>query len=247
MKMGFKKLFSILLVVSLLAACSGTTTDDATDEGAEEVTSCAYTVEGITDYLNENEDMQAVGNPIAIIPIDHINGPREEHDLYAMVDFKYTQGGAVSFIKYQVTYVSCTCRAANMNFWQTAYIELTLPESKAREDVQIRYLSYDLDSTKHYNAGFWGDSGTVEPIPETDVTYKMIKEQDIAYFQGKDFAYLDTLTEMNDIALEDCQAGEGREDYTLDTFTGASVSTNNIVRMINAIIDYHMTDTYFTE
>ena len=49
---------------------------------------------------------------------------------------------------------------------------------------------------------------------------------------------------MEDIKLEDYQAN-GREAFKLDTFTGSSVSTNNIIRMLNAIMTYHLEDEYF--
>ena len=37
-----------------------------------------------------------------------------------------------------------------------------------------------------------------------------------------------------------------RESLTLDTFTGSSVSSNNIIRMLNALMEYHGTDEYFS-
>ena len=58
---------------------------------------------------------------------------------------------------------------------------------------------------------------------------------------------VNTLNEVTDIDLADYQAGEGRSAYTLDGFTGATVSTNNIIRMLHAIGQYHGTDAYFGE
>ena len=74
----------------------------------------------------------------------------------------------------------------------------------------------------------------------------MFKEEYIPFFIDKDYAYIKTLSTVDDIDAADYSAGEGRESLTLDTFTGSSVSTNNIIRMLNALMEYHGTDEYFT-
>ena len=53
------------------------------------------------------------------------------------------------------------------------------------------------------------------------------------------------IRDRDDIDPADYSAGEGREGLTLDTFTGSSVSTNNIIRMLNALFQYHASDEYF--
>ncbi len=59
----------------------------------------------------------SMANVVAVVPISHINGPREETDFYAFVNFKYK---ARNYIKYQITYyLSCTCRSADVNYWMT--------------------------------------------------------------------------------------------------------------------------------
>ena len=65
------------------------------------------------------------------------------------------------------------------------------------------------------------------------------------FFKGKTYDYISTLSVQDDIDPADYSAGEGREGLTLDTFTGSSVSTNNIIRMLNALFQYHATDEYF--
>lgn len=206
------------------------------------VCSAEVDLDTINEYLNTSADMGegTVANAVAIIPIDHINGPREEHSFYAFVNFKYV---ARSYIKYQITYLSCTCRSADVNYWMTAYVEMTLPESGKIEDAKIRTLSFDQDAEGHYLAGFWGDSN---PTP-AGATYEMFKEEYIPFFVGKDYSYISTLSTVDDIAAADYSAGEGREALTLDTFTGSSVSTNNIIRMLNALFEYHGTDDYFAK
>ena len=118
-------------------------------------------------------------NQVAVIPFSHIDGPQEEDLFYAFVPFKYV---ARSYIKYQVTFISCTCRSADVNVWSTAYIELTLPESGKIADSAIRTLSFDADSTGHYLGGFWGDSNPPPTAP--DATYEKVKAEMIPYYAG---------------------------------------------------------------
>lgn len=250
---SIKKAFCSLLALALLAGCSTSTTatDNATVTETTEPTSTATTgcsttgeldLDAINEYLNTSADLGegTIGNAVAIIPIDHVNGPREESAFYAFVNFKYE---ARNYIKYQVTYLSCTCRSADVNYWMTAYVELTLPDSKDINDAEVRYLSFDRDSQDKYTAGFWGDSN---PTP-AGATYEDFKEQYIPFFIDKNYGYLQNLSVMEDIDPADYTAGEGREGYTIDTFSGSSVSANNIIRMLNALFEYHATDDYFTQ
>ena len=215
----------------------------ATEEGSS---ACgidgSLDLDAINAFLNTSADMGegSIANADAIIPNNHINGPRDEHDFYAFVNFKYK---ARNYIKYQITYLSCTCRSADVNYWMTAYVELTLPDSGNIEDSKIRTLSFDYDAEGHYLAGFWGDSN---PTPAGN-TYEEFKEQYIPFFVGKDYAYIKTLDVVEDIDPALYAEGEGRENLTLDTFTGSSVSTNNIIRMLNALYEYHATDSYFNK
>ena len=61
-------------------------------------------LDAINEFLNTSADMGegSIANAVAIIPINHINGPRDEHDFYAFVNFKYK---ARNYIKYQITYL----------------------------------------------------------------------------------------------------------------------------------------------
>ncbi|MBR7064147.1 MAG: FMN-binding protein, partial [Treponema sp.] len=156
------------------------------------------TLESINKYLNESADMGAgsIANVVAVIPVKHINGPREEHDFYAFVNFKYKSR---NFVKYQVTYLSCTCRSAEVNYWSTAYVEMTLPKSGNVEESVIKYMSFDKDSEGHYLAGFWGDSS---PTP-AGKTYEDFKREYIPFFINKDYKYLKSLSTSDDIAPED--------------------------------------------
>jgi len=237
-----KKRYSFLSVLMaaflMFSGCASTSAEPSaqTPEPAEEIT-----LEQVNDYLNDSSGLGegGIGNVVAIIPHEHIDGPKNETPFYAFVTFKYK---ARDYIKYQVSYLSCTCREASVNMWQTMYVELSLPASKNPAEAQVKYISFDKDSTGHYTGGHWGDS---DPIPSGQ-TYEMFKTQYIPFFVKKDAAYLNELSVVDDINLTDYQAGDGRGELTLDAFSGASVSTNNIIRILNAIMDYHATDSYFT-
>ncbi len=216
-------------------------TEEASEtEGANEQVTALKDVAAVNKFLNESAALGegSKANPVAVIPINHIDGPGGEDLFYAFVNFKYV---ARDYIKYQITYVSCTCREASVNYWQTAYVEMTLPESGNIEDAVYQTISFDKDTGDHYTAGHWGDS---DPIPN-GTTYEDIKTEYIPYFIDKTVGEVNGLSTMKDIDLADYQDGEGRGEYTLDGFSGASVSTNNIIRMLLAIGQYHGTDAYF--
>ena len=198
------------------------------------------TLEDVNRFLNESAKLGANGkaNEVAVIPINHIDGPQEEDLFYAFVTFKYEMR---NYIKYQVNFISCTCRSAEVNYWTTAYVELSKPESGKLDDAEIRKLTFNLDGSGNYAAGFWGDSN---PIPSGQ-TLEMINTEYRPYYVGKTYAQIKDLNTIADIKLEDYQAGEGRGEYKLDTWTGATVSTNNILRMLQALMKHHGTDPHF--
>jgi len=194
----------------------------------------------VNDFLNGSAKLGegSKANQVAVIPFSHIDGPKEEDLFYAFVPFKYV---ARSYIKYQVTFISCTCRSADVNVWSTAYVELTLPSSGKIEDAAIRTLSFDADSTEHYLGGFWGDSNPPPTAPSA--TYEKVKTEMIPYYIGKTYGQLMGYSTIADFA--DYAEGEGRADLTIDAFTGATVSSNNILRIVQALFAYHATDSFF--
>lgn len=243
-----KKVLSLIItgmLVFSLVGCSGTQTDDAEVEetGGEEVVSESgkeVSLEDVNEFLNTSADLgsSAVGNHVEVIPYKHIDGGKTESDLYAFVSFQYE---GRDFIKYQVSYVSCTCRSAAVNYWQTAYLELSLPDSKNPEDVVLRNISFDEDPSGEYLGGLWADSS---PTP-TGVTYETFKEEFLPFFEGKENTYIKELSTIDDINLDDYKDGEGRENLEVDTFTGSSVSADNIIRITNAVMDYHAKNEFF--
>ena len=76
----------------------------------------------VNSFLNGSAKLGegSKANQVAVIPFNHIDGPKEEDLFYAFVPFKYV---ARNYIKYQVTFISCTCRSADVNLWSTAYVE----------------------------------------------------------------------------------------------------------------------------
>ena len=194
----------------------------------------------VNSFLNTTAKLGegSKANQVAVIPFSHIDGPKEEDLFYAFVPFKYV---ARSYVKYQVTFISCTCRSADVNVWSTAYVELTLPSSGKIEDAAIRTLSFDADSTEHYLGGFWGHSNPPPTAP--NATYEKVKAEMIPYYIGKTYGQLMGYSTIADFA--DYAEGEGRADLTIDAFTGATVSSNNILRIVQALFAYHATDSFF--
>lgn len=221
-------------------------------------------LDAINEYLENDPhwaNMNNNGNKMTLIPFTHINGPKAEWNFFAFVNFEYN---ATTYYKYQVTYLSCTCRSAEVNYWQTAYVELSCPISGERDDVKLLTLSFEKDGRNgsgHYNAGFWGDSGTNgETIPGSkDVTYEDIRDGFIPFLVGKTYkelssydgfkvttngttvTYDDTVFGIDPNEFAEDMAGvelDGKQ-VTLDYFNGASVSTNNIIRMLIPLMEYH--------
>ena len=65
--------------------------------------------------------------------------------------------------------MSCTCRTSDVNYWQTAYVELTTPTDP--EKAKLRMLSFDADGTGVYTAGFWGNSSPITSGGQIVTTY----------------------------------------------------------------------------
>lgn len=233
MKSLYKGTLLLLGALLVFSGCQGQQAPETTP---------SVDLQAVNEFLNTSAGLGpgTIGNEVRIVPHAHIDGPRNETDFYAFVTFKYKSR---DFIKYQVTYLSCTCRPAPLNVWQTMYVEMTLPDSKDPKDTEIKFISFDEESTEHYTGGFWGDS---DPMPNGQ-TYDLFAEQYIPYFEGKTAEYVESLSVVEDIAAADYQSGEGREDYTIDTLAGASVSSNNIIRILHSVLAYHASDEYFAQ
>ena len=128
-----KRIFAVLLCLTLLVPLA------VADE---------LSLGEVNAFLNGSAKLGegTKANAVAVIPFSHIDGPKEEDLFYAFVPFKYV---ARSYIKYQVTFISCTCRSADVNVWSTAYLELTTPSSGKLDDAAIRTISFDADSRRN--------------------------------------------------------------------------------------------------
>ena len=223
-----KKILSLISVmfmgIGLFTGCNKGDCDDCIKTGD-------MTLDDINELINSEKFWSGYDNPVAIIPFNHIDGPKNEWKFYAIVNFQYKEA---TYVKYQVTYLSCTCRDPNINYWSTAYVELTTPTKP--ENSKIRALTFDKDGANgHYTAGFWGDS---DPIPN-GTTFEDLKNDFIPLLVGrykKDIDKYNTVVEMKQ------EGALSQELY--DSFTGASVSTNNILRMLQALFNYHA-ETYY--
>ena len=247
MKKLFKILAGLMTCVFLFTGCKGSDSnnDNPTTEGCGG--SGDMSLETINEFLN-GEDM-SYANTVAIIPFNHVNGPREEWKFYALVNFVY-RDRAENYVKYQVTYLSCTCRTADVNYWSTAYIEMTIPESGNAEEAELKKLSFDVDGTGKYTAGFWGDSSPIMSGNTVVATYDQVSDGNGGYYPsikadyipllvGKTKAQIDQWNFVDDMKKDGVMSQEMFQE-----FTGASVSTNNILRILHAVFAYHV-DTYF--
>ena len=162
------------------------------------------------------------------LPFTHLNGHGVESDKNAFILLEWKLR---DYVRYQVTYLSCTCRAADVNYWQVAFVEINLSTN------DIRTLSFDLDSGQHYTAGTWGDSS---PIPETGKTYADFEAEFIPWLVGKTSADLDGIVAFTNepyYGLENTVTID--EQDLIDGYAGSSVSTNNMIRVMKALLEYH--------
>lgn len=277
MKKIFKILASVITCFVLAVSFTGCKKDDS---------GCGnLTLEELNAMLNDSENMDMhKANAVAVVPFDHVNGPKAEWDFYALINFVY-RDRAAGYVKYQVTYLSCTCRTMDVNYWQTAYIELTIPSSGNPEEAVLKKLSFDKDiqdadlqeGEYNYITGFWGDSspiydeGTHSVIystydkvevqtgdkyrsPDAQVStnpnYYLVEEDGKLYYPSIKYDYIPKLVGKTKAELdkynfsEDLLTEEVLTQREYDMFAGSSVSTNNILRILHSVFDYHA-DTYF--
>ena len=197
--------FSVLIIVFTLSAC------DDVCVGPECVT-------GETGGVTSD----------SIIKFTHVDGhgAESEKDAYLLFEFETT-----NYVKYQISYLSCTCRDANVNYWQVAYIEI----NKYTNDVS--YLSFELDPEGHYRGGMWGDS---DPIPTNNKTLEDFETDFFPWIVGK------TLTDFEGISVFTNEEYHGIQNTTdiaeqdmIDDYASSSVSTNNIIRIVKTLLEYH--------
>jgi hypothetical protein len=142
----------------------------------------------------------------------HVNGHREETEMPAFVLFEYEQ---LETVKYQVAYIACTCRAPQVNYWSVMYVDLS------KNDGSVAYISWDMDSTDHYTAGMYGDSvETWEGVP----AWELLQTYTADNILGASQESINAIEPMH---------GD------VDAYTGATVTPNNVVRVLQGLFEYH--------
>lgn len=166
-----------------------------------------------------------------ILKFDHLNGHGDVVERNAYLLFEYEMR---DYVKYQIAYVACTCRAPEVNYWKVAYVEIS------KKDNSIKTISFRQDGTGHYTAGFWGDSN---PVPSGNMpTLEDFEEKFIPWLIGKKLTDLEGIEVFtNDVYT----GGEIKNETTIaetdliDFFAGASVTTNNMIRVMKVLLEYH--------
>lgn len=165
-----------------------------------------------------------------ILTFEHLNGHGDIVTRDAYILFEYEMR---DYVKYQIAYVACTCRAPEVNYWKVAYVELS------KIDYSIKTISFGEDGTGHYTAGFWGDSS---PIPSgNELTLEDFELQFIPWLEGKTLSDLDGIEVFTNVEYAGgVQNSKNIEEQELvDLFAGASVSTNNMIRVMKVLLTYH--------
>lgn len=168
---------------------------------------------------------------------DNFNGDRvitykhrkhgELNDYAAVILFEYEMD---NYTKYQVSYLSCTCRSASENYQHLLYVEIN-NNNNTPEEATIRNIKYQ----------FWGDS----PVnPENGITYNEIEKEFLPYLQYKSKAEIDALNTLRDIQDADKVERNGQMVDFVDAYTGATVSVDNTLAILHALFDYHV-DKYY--
>ena len=195
-KMRFFSLALSMTALFMLSSCSDKKEVSGTEKEVAEVTA---EVKGIT---LENA-----------FYYDHVDGKKKVEKTPAIVLFEYEQ---LKSVRYQVAYIACTCRGAEVNYWSVANIEIS------KDNNTISHISYGADSTEHYLAGLYGDS--TESWDGTPVKELFFDHFIGDYILGKSEAEIDAYEPMH---------GE------VDTYTGATVTPNNAMRMLQGLFEYH--------
>ncbi|MCF7925376.1 MAG: hypothetical protein K9L26_02480 [Candidatus Izimaplasma sp.] len=198
------------------------------------LTACDNVCVGPECYGGGESGGSATAETDFMVPFTHINGHGEETDKYGYILYEFE---VRDYVKYQITYLSCTCRPADFNYWQVMFIEV----NKFTNDIRKISFGYDDETSDHpYTAGMWGDS---DPTP-TGMTLEDFETEFIPWLVGKspeDLAGIQVFTNepyygiTNDTTID--------QQDLIDDYAGSSVSTNNMIRIVKALMEYH-TENY---
>lgn len=182
---------------------------------------------------------------VNLLTFSHIDGYGNivERDMPILFEFELRD-----VVKYQVAFVACTCRAPRYNYWSVMYLELN------KNTGEVEYISFGRDGEDKYDGGMWGDS---DPIPRFGVEdpsdpnylgwveFADLQRDFLPWFLGMTSEDLDGINIFyNDAPSQYAAAGQANdkhidEEEMIDALTGASVSTNNIIRVVKAMLAYH--------
>lgn len=183
---------------------------------------------------DDNEDPDDTTNPDTssdqAMMYTHINGHGEETEKTAFILFEVE---VRDYVKYQVAYLSCTCRDKVVNYWNVMYIEI----NKYSQDVRTLTFGPDGESG-HYTPGTWGDSSG-DPN-QNGVTFEQFETSFFPWVVGQSLETLDGISVFdNDGHLGVTNTTTIAETDLVDEFAGSSVSTNNIIRVVKELLIYH--------
>ena len=182
------------------------------------LTGCQAAATASLEYPNLNDSR--------IIPYQHIKHDTSE-EYGAVILFEYKMD---NYTKYQVSFLSCSCRSASANYQHLMYVEINNNNNSA-EEATIRNIEF------HY----WGDS---EVNPENGLTYEMFEEEFLPYLMYKSKAEIDGMTTLRDLKDAGQVERNGAQYDLVDAYSGATVSVDNTISMLHALFDYHVEKYY---
>lgn len=161
-----------------------------------------------------------------IIEYKHIkSGQTENYGAVILYEYKMD-----NYTKYQVSFLSCTCRAASENYQHMMYIEIN-NNNNSPEEATIRDIKFQ----------FWGDS----PVnPENGITYENIEKEFLPYLRYKSKVEIDAMTSLRDIKDADKVERNGQMYDFIDGYSGATVSVDNTLAILHALFNYHVNKYY---
>ena len=178
---------------------------------------------------NGSTEDDASLNDITVLQFPHLDGHGHEIDKDMPILFEYEMR---DYVKYQVAFVACTCRPPKDNFWSIVYMDID------KATGELLYMSFDTDSSGHYDAGVWGDSN---PIPETGITLEDFESDFIPWLVGKTYDDLDGINifydDTPDVYADYANSKEINEPEMIDAYAGSSVSTNKLIRVTKTLLE----------
>jgi len=183
---------------------------------------------------------EQIASSDSILYYDHINGHgdlMEDHESYLLFEEEM-----LGYVKYQVTYLSCTCRNSDVNYWQVMYIEISTTDNS----IQRISFGNDKEEGAHiYTAGLWGDSSPT-PGPSGDYsdgkTLEDFEADFIPWLIGQTPESLEGISVFTNEPYHGIENSQTivDPDGLIDSFAGSSVSTNNMIRIIHTMFEYHL-------